>query len=288
MLLESSLSILDGAEKNARVTSRRDVVLHLRQVGLDDFGQILIGMPDKKYPKVSGLLPKMASEQVQRDWTGNHGLELLKQTNTFVRFLATAYITQTNSSLDNIQVLDFGCGYGRLIRSMYYYVSPDNIFGVDPWDRSVSECVNNGISSNIFLSGYLPKDLPINNRRFELIYAFSVFTHLSSLAAKQALNTLRNYISPNGVLVITIRPVEYWAGNPKVPSETKERMEMAHRSVGFAFSPHNIKPIEGDVTYGETSMTIAWLRENFPQWKVAAIDHPLLDPYQLFVVLRPV
>jgi SAM-dependent methyltransferase len=286
MLIESVLSVLDIAEKDMKIAGRHDVIMYLRKVGLDDFGLILIGMPDNRYPRVSSFLPKMASDEVQRNWTGNHGAELLKLTNTFVRFLAATYITQANKSLDGISVLDFGCGYGRIMRSMYYYIAPENVFGVDPWDLSVSECISSGIGSNVFLSQYLPHDLPVD-RHFELIYAFSVFTHLSGLATKQALKTLRNYVTPDGVLVITIRPLEYWWDDPNVPGEMKLDLVAAHKSAGYAFLPHAVGGQAREVTYGDTSMTIEWLKANIPDWDVALIDHPLLDPYQIYVVLRP-
>src|SRR4029077_744564 len=44
----------------------------------------------------------------------------------------------------------------------------------------------------------------------DLIYAFSVFTHLSERAAIMALTTLRRYVARGGLFVITIRPKEYW------------------------------------------------------------------------------
>ena len=49
-------------------------------------------------------------------------------------------------SVDEFSVLDFGCGYGRLARLFYYYIKQDNFYGVDPWDRSINECLDNGYS----------------------------------------------------------------------------------------------------------------------------------------------
>jgi SAM-dependent methyltransferase len=287
MLIESVSAVLRDAERNDKIATRFDLVKYLRQVGLDDMGLVLINMPDEKYPKISRLLPSMASQQVQKNWTGDHGAPLLMKTNTFVRFLATSYITLTHKSLETAQILDFGCGYGRVMRSMYYYVDPDNVTGVDPWDRSIEECVNHGIKSNVFLSDYLPKDLPLGNKKFELIYAFSVFTHLSQLATKAALETLRNYIAPGGVLVITIRPNEYWAYDPNIAIEKKAELEAAHKKSGFAFFPHERGTVNGDITYGDTSMTTEWLRIHFPKWSVAQIDRSLIDPYQIYVALTP-
>lgn len=287
MLIETVHDVLKEIEDNQRIETRNQVIENLRQVGLDDFGLVMIGMPNKRYPKISQLLPSMASDQVQIDWTGVAGPPLLAQTNTFVRFLATSYVNLTQKSLADAKILDFGCGYGRVIRSLYYYTAPENIVGVDPWDQSVEQCRMHGIAQGIHQSDYLPTSLPLGSQRFDLIYAFSVFTHLSERAVRQSLATLRNYISDRGVLVITIRPLEYWSYDRYIPAEQKPALELSHRKQGFAFSPHHREKIDGDITYGDTSLSLKWLKENFSNWEFALLDRPMSDPYQIYVALRP-
>src|SRR4051812_12168272 len=64
------------------------VLRDLRQLGLEDFGELLASMPDPQLPNLSRVLPNMASAEVQTSWTGTHGLPLLKQTCNFVRSAA--------------------------------------------------------------------------------------------------------------------------------------------------------------------------------------------------------
>ncbi len=56
---------------------------------------------------------------------------------------------------------------------------------------------------------------------------------------------------------------------------------------GFAYIPHFREPIDGDITYGDTSMSIDWLSREFPEWKIEATDCSPEDPYQLRVFLPP-
>ncbi len=261
----------------------------LRQgIGLDDFGELMFSMPNDQFPFLSKALPRMASSEIQTQWTGASGLPLLKQTCNFVRSAAYNFTRLTGRPLDKAAILDYGCGYGRIARVMYYFTNPSQLLGVDPWDRSIAICRECGLGGNFRQSDYLPKSLPITGMVFDLIYAFSVFTHLSARAARLALDVCRRYVARDGVLLITIRPIEYWQLDASVHglSDTK-RLQDAHRHYGFAFSPHKRPPVDGEVTYGDTSMTVEWITANFPRWKVVSIDRSFDDAYQLYVFLRP-
>jgi hypothetical protein len=170
---------------------------------------------------------------------------------------------------------------------MYKFTDEQKLFGVDPWDRSIAICHASGLDANYFVSEYLPTSLPVGSVTFDLIYAFSVFTHLSERATVASLRVLRRYISDQGVLVITIRPVEYWKHDPQSSDVEKLMMLERHRAIGFAFQPHNREPIDGDITYGDTSMNLAWLAETRPDWSVACTDQSLEDPLQRYVFLMP-
>lgn len=220
----------------------------------------------------------MASLEVQRNWTGNTGHPLLVQTAEFVRSMLFnhAYITGKRVG----RVLDYGCGYGRVMRLLYRYLDEDRVVGVDPWDVSVKICRDAGIH-NVQQSEYLPVSLPVAGK-FSLIYAFSVFTHTSKRATIQAMKALREYIAEDGMLAITIRPVEYWVGSKPEPAMVEE-----HKRSGFAFIPHDREPVDGDVTYGFTSMTTEWLAQNCPGWKLAAEDWTSRNPFQRYLYLTP-
>jgi hypothetical protein len=63
----------------------------------------------------------MASDEVQQHWTGGSGLSLLRQTYNFVRSTAYNFARLTRRDLTNAMILDYGCGYGRILRMMSYF-----------------------------------------------------------------------------------------------------------------------------------------------------------------------
>ena len=229
--------------------------------------------------------PIMPPDAIQDSWTGSHGETLLSQSVPAMQSMISGYEALTGKSIRAASVLDYGCGWGRLIRLLYTFVPADQIYGVDPWDESIELCERYGVRCHLALCDYVPRALPFD-RSFDLIYAFSVFTHLSEKTARAVLSTLRRYIQPDGVLVITIRPRDYWI-HQKYEFVAIDRMLEAHDTIGFAFTPHNREPIDGDISYGETSISLSYIENTFTDWRIAKTEYVAADPFQFQVFLRP-
>lgn len=278
--------MLATIEQGLAVGGRMEAYANLRRLGLADFGSVLWAMPDKRFPRVSSVLPAMASDDTQRQWTGQWGHILLGQSVGFMRSVSANYTELTGESLAGKRILDFGCGYGRLLRLAAFY--SNDVFGVDPWTESIRLCQEADLSDNLSLSEYLPSSLPVPHD-FDVAYAFSVFTHLSERATKACLDTVRKHVKAGGIFCITIRPVEYWRMVYTTFTEADlADVESRHHDKGFAFIPHNRQPIDGDVTYGDTSMTLDWLGSIIDGWQIAATDRNIDDPVQRYVYLRAV
>ncbi|MER8573381.1 class I SAM-dependent methyltransferase [Mesorhizobium sp. M1409] len=260
-----------------------EALVFLRRMSLDDFGLFMISLPNKDYPSLSRLLPAMASDEVQKTWTGSSGLDLYRQTASFARQLENNYTRHTKKTLAGSDILDFGCGYGRILRMMYYYSDPSRIWGVDAWDKSLNLCREARLPGKFALSERMPSDLPVDDQKFDLIFAFSVFTHLAPSTAKACLAAVRKHVKPGGLFVATIRPIEFW---PFIDGMRKTsiapQMQSNHRLNGFAYLPHN--GVEGE-TYGDISCEIDFLGGD--GWKIVGHDRSILDPFQVSVLMQP-
>lgn len=281
------LSIFDEElmriDKEISSCDSMDIPHLFHRVPLDVFGKLLLDVPDK-YPNLKAFFPTMASDEIQDKWTGAHGESLLQVSLAFIKTLSFGYATLTGKNIENAKILDYGCGWGRLIRLLYKLTPIDNIYGVDAWDKSIQLCGEQGVKGNLAISQYVPRSLPFEDE-FDLIFAFSVFTHLSNKTARVVLETLRNYISKDGLLVITIRPREYW--NIHRNGTYASEMMKIHDETGYAFKPHNRPPIDGDITYGDTSMTLDYFENNFPIWKIEKVECNDVDRYQIILFLKP-
>lgn len=279
---------LGNLEKIAASNDAKKVFEALRELPLEEVGDLLFDVSNAP-PALRNILPAMASEEVQKNWTGTCGRSLLKQSLSFVEILASNYESITGRSLSGARILDYGCGWGRLIRLMYKFSDPDLIHGCDAWDVSLDLCRQSGIRARLAKCDEVPKEAPFPGTEFDLIYAFSVFTHLSERTAKAVMSSLRERISPQGLAVVTIRPIEYWDVHPASQSLVDaKKMKETHLATGFAFTPHLRAPIDGDVAYGDASMTLGYIGMNWAGWSVAGESPCASDPYQQIVFLRPV
>jgi SAM-dependent methyltransferase len=285
-LFEQERGIIERIENDPQVTTRAAALRRLRELGLDDFAFILWFMPNPAFPKLSRLLPAMASAQTQRHWTGRSGIALLKPSVNFVRTVAYHYGRLSGAILNETStILDYGCGYGRIARLMYYFADEAALMGVDPWDKSIAMCQQAGLGANFKQSDYLPRTLPVGETKFNLIYAYSVFTHLSEAASVAALSALRHCIKDGGVLALTLRPVEYWQLARYIRPATATAKIAQHHARGFAFHP--LQQNDEHALYGDTSIALSWLEQHCPDWAIRAVDRSLSDRLQTYVFLTP-
>jgi SAM-dependent methyltransferase len=276
--------VLQQINKIIVSTQPSDIPLLFNGISLDMFGELLLDVPSK-YPNIKEFFPSMPPDDIQDSWNSTHGTILLPKTLAFIKTLAAGYIELTGKDLKRSVVLDYGCGWGRMIRLLYKYVPHNNIYGVDPWDKSINLCKQYRVKANLAICDYVPHELPFE-KKFDLIFSFSVFTHLSEKTTKIVLSTLRRYINANGILVMTIRPKKFWSFHRN--GEFKEDTYQMHEQKGFAFIPHRREPINGDITYGDTSISLGYIEENFPQWELVRLIMNRVDPYQTVLFLRPV
>ena len=254
------------------------------QIPLDVFA--LLQLEDQiPYENIAEFFPTMPSRDIQTTWVGAEGLTLLLQSLSFVHRIVARYTAATGKELAETKVLDYGCGWGRLMRIMYKYVPHNRIYGVDPNYASIELCHSHNVRGNLAIIDYVPTSLPFVEK-FDLIYAFSVFTHLSEKTALRVLSIMRKYIADDGLLFITIRPREYWNFHEGGNHPAADEKIVEHDSRGFAFIPHILEPIDGDITYGDTSFSLDWLRNAQNDWIVDSTEYSTSDHLQIIVALK--
>jgi SAM-dependent methyltransferase len=101
------------------------------------------------------------------------------------------------------RVLDFGCASGRLIRWFEDHATRAEVWGVDVSGPHIAWCQQHLDPPFRFATTTTCPHLPFEDNYFRLVYAASVFTHISDLAEAWLLE-LKRILRAGGRLILTI------------------------------------------------------------------------------------
>jgi SAM-dependent methyltransferase len=109
--------------------------------------------------------------------------------------------------LDSVgSVLDFGCGCGRVTR--YFSGFPGSVAGSDLSEPAVRWCRANLPFGRFEVNGLEPP-LRFDDSSFDLVYALSVFTHLTGELQLAWRDEVRRVLRPGGVFLLTTHGESY-------------------------------------------------------------------------------
>jgi SAM-dependent methyltransferase len=114
----------------------------------------------------------------------------------------TSLLKKQKLDIDSFEsILDFGCGCGRVIRH-FHSLKHARVYGTD-YNAQLVEWCNNNLKFGDFAVNDLKPPLTYSTGKFDLVYAFSVFTHLPESLQAPWLSELARVTKPGGYVVIT-------------------------------------------------------------------------------------
>jgi SAM-dependent methyltransferase len=251
-----------------------------------DLWALLLTKEYDAYPNIRALLPDMPEAPLQELWNGASGVTLAVMGAGFYRKLRERFGEHGQVPLAGARVLDFGCGWGRLTRFLARDVDPGGLYGCDPVQMILDVSRQTRVPATLARSDFVPERVPFEGS-FDLAFAFSVFTHLSEAAHESSLRALHAALRPGAILVVTVRPPAYLHVSPLLERTPIEPDEARYLFVAHAAQDSHPQYGGGDMTYGETVMTLPYIRERWaPLFELLAVDLLLGDLHQVMVTLR--
>ena len=159
-------------------------------------------------------------------------------------------------NFSNADVLDWGCGPGRLIRHLPDLIPEGHSFtGTDYNEKSIEWCTKN-LSGIKFDKNELMPPLNYETDSFDLAYGISIFTHLSEAAHTNWLQELHRILRPGGVLFLTLHGVAFLEKLEKSEQETfrndqlvvRGQVKEGHRTFIAFHPPEFVKRWSSDFT----------------------------------------
>jgi SAM-dependent methyltransferase len=143
---------------------------------------------------------------ILRYWVaGNDNLSWFLESGEQGALALVEVLQQRDIDLQKLKhVLDFGCGCGRVIRHLPSHMYTDaQFYGTDSNEVAIEWCRTH-LSFAQFNTNTLEPPLQYSDDTFDIIYAFSVFTHFDEALQIAWINELRRVLKPGGYLVITV------------------------------------------------------------------------------------
>jgi SAM-dependent methyltransferase len=147
--------------------------------------------------------------------SGRHNADLIQE-----------ILREDGSSVDELDaLLDWGCGCGRVLRH-WADLPRTRILGCDITPKMVEWC-NQHLPFAKAQVNELSPPLPYDNDSFDLIYAFSVMTHLSEDLQHAWVQECRRVLKPGGYLLFSTLG-EYFVSRNRLSEDERRSFEQGN------------------------------------------------------------
>ena len=292
-------------------TSER--IWHDREDVRDQCGQVtswafwywLLWHGAREYEEVRASLYRPPPENLTRRVVGKGDEDAYRQSGLvnsgrILRCLADAGCDLAGTSTE---VLDFGCGCGRLLQCFARYADRCRLVGADVDEQAIAWCRS---AFDFAEFAVLPKVSPsdFETARFDVIYAYSVFSHLPEQSHRAWLEELHRIAKPGAVLVLTTMGrnclQQYASGKrlDEAPSASQVAADLTEcERTGFLFYPYGALNFGESSNaaffdswdldqYGSTFILPTYVREHWVDVFQLVAIHEAPDRWQDYVILR--
>jgi SAM-dependent methyltransferase len=206
----------------------------------------------------------------------------------FLRDAAAALRLHGHELGESRSVLDFGCGPGRLLRRLSAQLPDARLVGIDVDAEAVAWVASALPEVRALTVPSLPPTA-LQAAEFDLVIAFSVFTHLDEDRQDAWLEELARVAAPGGTLLLTVNgdfSIRWHREHPlfNLSPEVETQLE----SRGMAFSRDDGWGREFPDWYHTTFHTPAYISSHWARWfEVLDVIPSGAQVLQDLVVLRP-
>jgi SAM-dependent methyltransferase len=206
-----------------RLLSRRqagDTPRQLFAETSDDFWLWCLTEGYREDERLRSIMPGFPPPEVQLQFAGASGDDTMRDAfNIYclVKSLASQYLPRPMRS-----VMEFGSGWGRIIRCFSRDMDRQNLQGIDCMPAAIDICKTTNPYAQFRLVDPFPPTT-LANDSFDVVYAYSVFSHLSEEAHMRWLEEFKRLLRPGGLLIATTRPREFVLACQKAREEGEQR-----------------------------------------------------------------
>ena len=152
--------------------------------------------------KVDSDLPSFPAPELQEAFVGTSDRQTLAEAFNFYRSIKRRCRELGRPISPEWRILDFGCGWGRMIRFYLKDVPAENLYGIDVDAAAIEICRRSMPGVCFEVVEPLPPSA-LAEGSFDLVFAYSVFSHLAEDAQLQWVREIARLLAPGGLLFAT-------------------------------------------------------------------------------------
>jgi SAM-dependent methyltransferase len=216
------------------------------------------------------------NESFQKDSVGSANEVALREAGQFYRHVKKYVAVQSSASIFDARILDFGVGWGRYARFFVRDIKFGNMYGVDVMPSMIEACRTTMVPASVSLIEPHGQ-LPYRDQFFDVVYAYSVFTHLPETVADHWLKEIRRVMRPGGMIIITVEPPRFIDFCRSIPLDVAfvhhqclrdaiarvPDAEVRVRNGEFLYLPIGGGPSLPKEVYGDAVISEAYIRKNW-------------------------
>ena len=223
-------------------------------------------------------VPRFPPEEIQKQFVGASYEHALYEAYLFYRHIKE-YAQNLGVPLNKeSKVLDFGCGWGRIIRFLFKDASDQNLLGIDVDPAMITLC-NETLGRGIYKTA---SPHPPDNS-LDIIFAYSVFSHLSEATAENWVKEFSRVLRPGGIFIATTQ-ARYFLDFCQQFQEHPELIQTGwhktlsqafpdiHRAISdyengkFVHSPTGAGDVRNSSFYGETVIPRTYIENHYEKY----------------------
>ena len=156
-----------------------------------------------RVPEIDGVqMPSFPDEQLQREIHGHAGEVSLHEAHTFFREVKAYAAYAGRPVAPHRTMLDFGCGWGRVLRLFMKDIHPQNLFGADSTSRFLLDARRCNPALTFLPCEKVPPTI-LAPESLDYVISWSVFSHLDEFYATRWIEEFRRLLKPGGLVLLT-------------------------------------------------------------------------------------
>ena len=247
--------------------------------------------------------PGFPTPEVQTRFVGSSYQHALEEAFAYYQYVKNQVNILGKPLNPGSRFLDFGCGWGRLLRFFWKDIAPENLYGCDVMPLAIDICRTTGISGNLDLIE--PEgSLPYPDNYFDVIIAYSVFTHLPERMNLHWMQELARVSRPGCIFCLTLEPRSFIDRISNVPPDTDNAWLLSLSRYAPKADDLYQKFDNGEIVYlptgggdnltsdvyGDAIVPLAYIQKNWlPNFVVKAyVDFPTQNWRQAHLVVQKI